>query len=159
MSYVATGFWLGVTVGRLLLGFPAARWGEKRMVWIYTFIALCIQFVFWFVPSVPVSAVSAALIGFFIGPIFPCAVALATKVLPGHLHVSVIGFIAAFGTASVGGGRWGLMVGSIGAALIPFAAGLLAQAKGVASLMPLLVSLEVAMLGIWAFVPTKSRVD
>jgi hypothetical protein len=52
-----------------------------------------------------------------------------------------------------------LMVGSIGAALIPFAAGLLAQAKGVQSLMPLLVVLEVAMLGIWAFVPTKSRVD
>ena len=50
-----------------------------------------------FVPSVPVSAVSVAFIGFFIGPIFPCAVALATKVLPGHLHVSVIGFIAAFG--------------------------------------------------------------
>jgi len=145
MSYVATGFWLGVTVGRLLLGFPAARWGEKRMVWIYTFIALCIQFVFWFVPSVPVSAVSAALIGFFIGPIFPCAVALATKVLPGRLHVSVIGFIAAFG--------------SLGAALIPFAAGLLAQAKGVQSLMPLLVALEVGMLGIWSFVPTKSRVD
>ena|SRR5271154_466599 len=97
MSYVATGFWLGVTFGRLALGFPAARWGEKPMVWIYTFIALCIQFVFWFVPSVAVSAVSAALIGFFIGPIFPCVVALATKVLPGHLHVSVIGFIAAFG--------------------------------------------------------------
>src|SRR5271170_3275843 len=127
MSYVATGFWLGVTVGRILLGFPAARWGEKRMVWIYTFIALCIQFVLWFVRSVPVSAVSAALIGFFIGPIFPCAVALATKVLPGHLHVSVIGFIAAFGTFP---GVRGLIIGSIGAALIPFAAGLLAQAKG-----------------------------
>jgi fucose permease len=98
MSYVATGFWIGVTLGRLILGFPAARLGEKRMVFIYTLIALCIQFVFWFVPSVPVSAVSVALIGFFIGPIFPCAVALATKVLPGHLHISVIGFIAAFGT-------------------------------------------------------------
>jgi hypothetical protein len=43
--------------------------------------------------------------------------------------------------------------------LIPFAAGLLAQAKGVQSLMPLLVALEVGMLGIWTFVPTKSRVD
>jgi fucose permease len=51
------------------------------------------------------------------------------------------------------------MIGSLGAALIPFAAGLLAQAKGVQSLMPLLVALEVGMLGIWSFVPTKSRVD
>lgn len=113
MSYVATGFWLGVTAGRLLLGFPAARYGEKKMVLIYTFIALCIQFIFWLVPSVPVSAVSVALVGFFIGPIFPCAVALATKVLPEHLHVSVIGFIAAFGKfpgfwgGADGRGDWG----------------------------------------------------
>ena len=97
MQYVASGFWIGVTIGRILLGFPAAKFGEKLMVWIYAFIALCIQLIFWFVPSVPVSAVSVSLIGFFIGPIFPCSVALATKVLPGHLHVSVIGFIAAFG--------------------------------------------------------------
>jgi fucose permease len=52
-----------------------------------------------------------------------------------------------------------LTIGSIGAALIPFAAGLLAQAKGVSSLMPLLVAIEAAMLGIWAIIPTKSRVD
>jgi fucose permease len=97
MSYVATGFWLGVTFGRLILGFPAARFGEKIMVLIYIIITLCIQFVFWFVPNIAVSAVSAALIGFFIGPMFPCVVALATKLLPGYLHVSVIGFIAAFG--------------------------------------------------------------
>jgi fucose permease len=51
------------------------------------------------------------------------------------------------------------MGGSIGAALIPFAAGLLAQTKGVQTLMPLLVALEATMVGIWTFVPTKSRVD
>ena len=57
-------------------------------------------------------------------------------------------------------GMWGvLMVGSIGAALIPFAAGLLAQTKGVQSIMPLLVALEASMVGIWAFVPSKSRTD
>ena len=52
-----------------------------------------------------------------------------------------------------------LTVGSFGGALIPFAAGVLAQTKGVQTLMPLLVAIEVAMVGIWAFVPTKSRVD
>ena len=144
MSYVATGFWLGITMGRLILHFPATKYGEKKMVLVYTFIALCIQFVFWyrslgssgrgpspsaprlqrpppgsrsdvccrFVPSVPVSAVSVALIGFFIGPIFPCAVALATKVLPGHLHVSVIGFIAAFGTPRSPRSPWPLLSSS-----------------------------------------------
>ena len=99
MSYVATGFWLGITLGRLILSIPATLYGEKPMVLLYNFLALCIQFIFWFLDSVPVSAVSAALIGFCIGPIFPCVVALSTKVLPGRLHVSVIGFITAFGTA------------------------------------------------------------
>ena len=50
-------------------------------------------------------------------------------------------------------------LGSIGAALIPFAVGALAQTKGVGTLMPLLVGLEVTMVGIWVFVPTKSRID
>ena len=36
--------------------------------------------------------------------------------------------------------------------MIPFAAGLLAQARGVSSLMPLLVALEAAMLTIWVAV-------
>jgi hypothetical protein len=43
--------------------------------------------------------------------------------------------------------------------LIPFAAGVLAQTKGVQTLMPLLVALEAVMVGIWVFVPTKSRVE
>jgi hypothetical protein len=50
-------------------------------------------------------------------------------------------------------------IGSIGAALIPFTAGLLAQSKGVKSIMPLLVALEATMLGVWVFVPSKSRID
>ena len=97
MSYVATGFWLGITVGRICLAFPAHKWGEKPTILVYNVIALGFQFLFWFVPSIPVSAVSAAFVGVFIGPMFPCAVSLATRVLPGHLHVSVIGFITAFG--------------------------------------------------------------
>jgi hypothetical protein len=35
----------------------------------------------------------------------------------------------------------------------------LAQAKGVQTLMPLLVALDASMLVIWTLVPTKSRVD
>ncbi|TVY59066.1 hypothetical protein LCER1_G000380 [Lachnellula cervina] len=53
---VATGFWLGITFGRVILGF-----------------------------------------GFFLGPLFPAAIIVATKVLPKHLHISAIGFAAAFG--------------------------------------------------------------
>jgi len=97
MSYVATGYWAGITVGRIILAFPAHRWGEKPTILVYNIFALGFQFLFWFVPNIPVDAVSVAFVGFFIGPMFPCIMSLATKVLPEHLHVSVIGFIAAFG--------------------------------------------------------------
>jgi len=97
MSYVATGFWLGITLGRFLLSVPATLYGEKPALLVYAIATLGIQFVQWFVPSITVSAVAVAFIGFFIGPMFPCAVALATKVLPRRVHLTVIGFLAAFG--------------------------------------------------------------
>jgi fucose permease len=60
--------------------------------------------------------------------------------LPKHLHVSAIGFCAAFG----GGG----------AAVLPFIVGVLAQAKGVGVLMPFILALSGAILILWNFLPT-----
>jgi fucose permease len=65
------------------------------------------QVLFWTIPSFHVSAIFVALQGFFLGPLFPAVVVAATKTLPAYLHVSAIGFAAAFG----GGG----------AAVLPFA--------------------------------------
>jgi fucose permease len=42
--------------------------------------------------------------------------------------------------------------GSIGAALLPLAAGILAQTRGVRSLMPLFVAILASMIIIWIFV-------
>ena len=70
-----------------------------RLQWFWNFS-------FGLIPQFYVSAVSVALIGFFLGPLFPAAVVAATKLLPKHLHVSAIGFAAA-----LGGG---------GAAIFPF---------------------------------------
>ena len=65
--------------------------------------------------------------------------------LPVYLHVSAIGFAAAFG----GGG----------AAVLPFAIGALAQAKGVAVLEPVLLAILVMLFILWICLPTidKSR--
>lgn len=129
-----TGFWLGITVGRVVLGFVTPRIGEKLAIMvcslsdhigcglmltmqIYLPCAMgeslriiaypCLsssahrsaglQLVFWLVPQFYVSVVAVALQGFFLGPLFPAAVVVCTKTLPKHLHVSSIGFAAAFG--------------------------------------------------------------
>lgn len=51
----------------------------------------------WLIPSFVTSAVMASFLGFFLAPMFPAAVVVAAKLLPRHLHVSAIGFAAAFG--------------------------------------------------------------
>ncbi|CAD0089305.1 unnamed protein product, partial [Aureobasidium vineae] len=135
----ATGFWLGITVGRLVLGFVTPRIGEKLSIAIYLPIATGLELLFWLVPQFYVSAVAVALQGFFLGPLFPAAVVATTKLLPKHLHVSGIGFAAAFGGS--------------GAAIFPFVTGVIAQVKGVQVLQPIILALLVVIWLFWISLP------
>lgn len=131
-----TGFWLGVTMGRFVLGFVSPRIGEKRSIAIYILLAIALELIFWLVPEFIVSAIAVSLVGFFIGTIFPGVVVVATRLLPKDLHVAAIGFAAAF---SMGGG-----------AVFPFMIGAIAQAKGVTVLQPILLAMLAVALGIWS---------
>jgi len=135
----ATGFWLGITFGRITLGFVTPRIGERLAVSIYILLALAVELIFWLVPQFIVSAVAIAFVGFFIGPLFPSAVIMATKLLPVELHVAAIGFSAAFG--------------GIGAAVLPFAVGAIVQARGVQTLQPIILAALCVLLGTWLLLP------
>ena len=93
----ATGFWLGLTIGRVSLGFVTPRIGERLAVSIYLLVAMVCELIFWLVPQFVVSAVALALIGVSIGPLFPAGIVAATKLLPQELHVAAVGFSAAIG--------------------------------------------------------------
>ncbi|KAH9807828.1 bypass of stop codon protein 6-like [Teratosphaeria destructans] len=140
---VATGFWLGITFGRLVLGFVTPRIGEKLAIAIYLPISIALELLFWLVPQFYVSAVAVSLVGFFLGPMFPAAMVACTKLLPKHLHVSGIGFSAAFGGS--------------GGAIFPFAVGALAQAKGVQVLQPIIVALLAVIWLLWLCLPRMNR--
>lgn len=90
-------------------------------------------------PSFYAAAIAVSLQGFFLGPLFPGVVVVTTKLLPKHLHVSAIGFAAAFGGA--------------GAAVLPFIVGVLAEARGVQVLMPFIIALSGAILILWNLLP------
>lgn len=139
----ATVYWLGLTVGRVVLGFVTPRIGEKLAILIYLALASTSHLLFWLLPSFPISATFAAILGFFLGPLFPAAVVVATQLLPQHLHVGSIGFAAAFGSA--------------GACVLPFAVGAIAQVKGVGVLMPIVLSMLVVDAVIWATLPGIPR--
>jgi fucose permease len=137
----STGFWLGITVGRFVLGFVTARLfkSEKHAVAVYLLCSVALQLLFWLVPNFFVSAVMVGLLGFFLGPMFPAAVVALTKLLPKGLHVAAVGFAAAFGAS--------------GACVLPFAVGAIANAKGVKVLQPIILAALVLCLTVWLFIP------
>ncbi|KAI1819463.1 putative MFS transporter [Xylaria intraflava] len=135
----ATGFWLGLTIGRFILGFITPRIGEKLAIMIYLPITMGLELLFWLVPQFIVSAVAVGLQGFCLGPLFPAAIVAMSKLLPHHLHVGAIGFAAAFGGS--------------GAAFLPFAVGAIAQAKGVKVLQPIILALLAAIFLVWCGLP------
>ena len=139
----ATGFWLGITMGRVTLGFVTGRLGEKVAVSAYLVLGLGLQLIFWLVPQFVVSAVAVALLGFFMGPLFPASIIACTKILPQRLHVAAIGI-----SAAIGGG---------GAAVLPFAVGAVAQKAGVQALQPIILGLLAVLLGIWLCLPRIPR--
>jgi fucose permease len=69
-GYIPTAYYGGTALGRLLLAEPTHRFGEKRMLLIYTGICLALQIVFWRVNNLIANAVVISLMGFLLGPYF-----------------------------------------------------------------------------------------
>lgn len=104
-------------------------------------MAFCL--VLYLVPNFYAGAIAVSFQGFFLGPLFPGVVVVIAKLLPKHLHVSAIGFAAAFG--------------GTGAAVLPFIVGVLAEAKGVSVLMPFIIALSGAILILWNSLPRMPK--
>ncbi|CAI7610176.1 unnamed protein product [Penicillium bialowiezense] len=138
-SMTSTGFWLGIATGRIVLGFVTPMIGEKVAISAYIALEIGFCIILYLVPSFYAAAIAVSLQGFFLGPLFPGVVVVTTKLLPKHLHVSAIGFAAAFGGA--------------GAAVLPFIVGVLAEARGVQVLMPFIIALSGAILILWNLLP------
>jgi fucose permease len=141
----STGFWAGLTIGRVILGFVTPRLfkSEKHAIIVYLGISLAFELLFWLIPNFYVSAVMVSFLGFFLGPLFPAAIVAATKLLPKQLHVPAIGFAAA--------------VGASGATVLPFAVGAIANSRGVWVLQPFILAILVACLGIWLCLPSLTK--
>lgn len=143
VGYVTSGFWAGLTIGRFVLTHFTGRVGEKNFVAGMTLGCLAFQLLVWFVPNIIGEAgkingprwvecvadqswtVAVAIIGLLIGPVYPCAQTVFTRLLPGHYQVFAIGFISS--------------MGSSGGAIVPFVTGLIAQAASTVVLHPICI--------------------
>lgn len=146
MGYIPTGFYGGTFMGRILLAEPTFRWGERRMIMIYSIICVGLQLVFWLQPNIVGSAVALSLIGFFFGPFFPTGMSLASKIFPKKSQPAALGFL--------------FVIAQAGAAIFPSITGIIATRAGVAVLQPIVLAL-IVLSGIfwWLIPPLAERKD
>lgn len=143
VGYVTAGFWAGITIGRFLLSHPAHKVGEKIAVATLTLGAIAFQILVWQIPNAVGEAVAVSIVGLLLGPIYPCATAVISKLVGRRLQMSSLAGISA--------------LGSSGGAAAPFFTGLLAQQAGTWVLHPICISLFAGMLGCWWGLPRMAK--
>lgn len=139
VGYVSSGFWAGITIGRFLLSHPAQRLGRKLAVVLLVAGSVAFQLMTWLIPNVIGEAVTVAILGLLLGPIYPCATAVFSTLLPRNIQMSSLSFISA--------------MGSSGGAVSPFLTGLLAQHVGTFVLHPICIGLYAVMIVGWLCLP------
>ncbi|KAF9482305.1 MFS general substrate transporter [Pholiota conissans] len=144
-GYISSGFFGGLTAGRICLMWLNQMVGERRIIFVYSLVAISLELTIWFVPSIIGNAVAVSLIGVVLGPMFPLLVSHMTHILPQWLLTGCVGLVAGIGMA--------------GSAALPFVTGLLASKYGIGSLQPLMVSMMSCMVLVWALVPNARRID
>lgn len=140
---VTSGFWAGITIGRFVLTHFAHKIGEKTAVVGLVVGAGIFQLLVWLVPSIITDAVAEAIVGVFLGPVYPCATAVFARLLPRNIQISSLGFVAS--------------MGSSGGAVAPFFTGLLAQKVGTVVLHPICLGLFIAMEISWLMLPRTMK--
>jgi fucose permease len=113
----ASGYWVGMAIGRLSLGFLTDRLGVRRATALYFLCAIGIEVLFATLSSATVSVVLMTALGFVMGPLFPSGVVVLTRLLPAELHVAAVSFVAS--------------LGQVGGAFLPFAIGAIVQGLGI----------------------------
>ena len=134
-GWAVSGYWLGLTLGRLTLANLARKVGNKVLIQMCLVGVLVGVLMIWLAPFTAVEALGLVLTGYCLGPIFPTTIALMSGLVEARLLPSAIGFLAS--------------VASLGGALFPWIAGNLAQQVGLWSLLPYAMALTCIMLCIW----------
>lgn len=91
------------------------------------------------------ATVSLSILGLVLGPIYPCAQTIFSRLLPRSIQVQGVSFISS--------------AGSSGGAVVPLITGLVAQAAGTYVLHPVCIVAFAIMIAGWASLPKVERRD
>lgn len=144
VGYVASGFWGGLTLGRLLLTRPLHKYvGVRRGILSVSIISIVLVALVWAIPHVFVAGVLVSIAGVFIGPNFPLMVTLCNDLLPRKIQMVSLTIVSA--------------LGSSGGALFPFIIGLMSQKLGPFVVLPAFLILYSIMTFLWICLPNVER--
>lgn len=154
-SYIVSWFWIGLTVGRILIGFVTKFFkNEYRANLAYSAISLFVYLIYTvFTLSTTNKTAHFTLLtnlimfidGIFIGPLFPTSSVTLMKILPANLHVSAVGIMSSLGGS--------------GAAVLPFFVGSITHVTKL-DYLPLFISVMLAgYVAIWVLMPKLCKVN
>ncbi|GCE15915.1 hypothetical protein KTT_57740 [Tengunoibacter tsumagoiensis] len=142
MGWIISGYWTGLTLGRIILANMAHRIGDKWLIQLCLLGVLLGLLLTWTFSQIGVNALGLGFMGFCLGPIFPTTIALLSRRVPGRLMPSAIGLVTG--------------LGSMGAALFSWLAGNSIQHLGLWFLMPYEIILTLLMIGCWLIVQSRA---
>jgi fucose permease len=136
-GYAVSGYWSGLTAGRFLLSPIVTRLGLGPAGLMHTCLAgvTSVTALTWLLPGKAAATAGLVLLGFFLGPIFPTAMAVVPRLTTARLVPTSIGIMNA---GSV-----------VGGSSFPWLAGAVAGSAGVWTLLPFALVLALFQQAIW----------
>ncbi|MBX9244056.1 MFS transporter [Actinotalea ferrariae] len=136
-GYAVSAYWSGLTLGRFVLSPLATRLGlgVGQLVGGCLGAVLGAVAVVWLAPTAALATVGLTLLGFFLGPLFPTAIAVVPR-LTTAAHVPTA--IGAMNAVSV-----------VGGSALPWLGGALAGGVGIEALLPYVLALAVVQALVW----------
>ncbi|MDR9403932.1 MAG: MFS transporter [Halothece sp. Uz-M2-17] len=142
-GWLVSGYWLGLTLGRVMIAPLANKLGSKGIINTCLIGVVSGLFIFHLITLSLTSGFGLLLTGFCLGPILPTGFAFLSNVVPSYLLMGSISFIAS--------------LSSLGKALFPWLAGNVAEGFGLEMFLPYVIILAVAMVACWLVVLTRSQ--
>ncbi|KZT71492.1 MFS general substrate transporter [Daedalea quercina L-15889] len=142
-SWVASSFYLGIAVGRIVLPGLNMLMGERLAVFVYLLCAIGLEFMAWWIPVFASTAVCTAFVGLAISMFYTAAITTGGKLIPRNMHADAFALISS--------------IGQSGSALWPLVVGIMSTRSGIWVVEPTVVALLGAQGICWALVPRVAR--
>jgi fucose permease len=130
-GYSVSGYWLGLTAGRLAMGQMVKYWGAIRTIDLSLTLLIIGLLTWWRFPD---QWWSLSLSGFALAAIFPTIIWLMPQRVPASIVPAAIGLLTS--------------IGAIGSAAIPSAVGWIADRAGLEAIPVSLLPLAIFMVGL-----------